>query len=130
MTPEQRFARMERVLMLYVKAGHRARKEFRAVTREQNEKINILSSTHTRNAEEWRAESNALNEKIGILIDVQMDTSQQIKKTDEQINRTDEQIKRTDEQIERLAAGQAKTDEALRRLINSLHKGQNGTSSK
>ena len=123
MTPEQRFARMERVLMLYVRVGHRARKEFRAVTREQNEKINILISTHTRNAEEWRAESNALNEKIGILIDVQMDTSQQIKRTDEQINRTDEQI-------ERLAAGQAKTDEALRRLINSLHKSRNGTSSK
>lgn len=102
--------------MLYVRAGHRARKEFRAKSREQNEKIDILISTYTRNAEEWRAESNALNEKIGILIDVQTDTSAQ--------------IKRTDEQIERLAAGQAKTDEALRRLIDSLNKGSNGTSSK
>ena len=41
---------------------------------------------------------------------------------------TEDQIKRTDQQIEALAVSQAKTDEALRRFINSLNKGKNGNS--
>jgi hypothetical protein len=90
MTPEQRLYRAERILLGLIKAGRRARTQFRAEHREINEKINIL-------------------------IDTQIDTS--------------EQLKKTGEQIESLTASQAKTDESLRRLINSLRKRPNGNSS-
>lgn len=41
MTPEQRLDRAERMLMLFVKAGRRARKQ----SREQDEKISIIIKT-------------------------------------------------------------------------------------
>lgn len=41
---------------------------------------------------------------------------------------TEDQLKRTGEQIERLTASQAKTDEALRRFIDGVNKGRNGRS--
>jgi hypothetical protein len=96
MTLEQRIDRAERMLILFVKAGRR-------------------------NRSEWRKESRQQGEKIDILINAQIATEDQLK-------RTDEQIKKTDEQIEALTASQAKTDEALRHLIISLSKGRNGNS--
>jgi hypothetical protein len=80
MTPEQRLDRAERMLLMLVQAGRRARRE-------------------------W-------SEKVNILIDTQIAMS--------------EQLMRTNEQIKDLTASQAKTDEALRRFINSLRKGRNG----
>lgn len=105
MTLEKRMQRAERMLIMFANSGRRYRAEFRAEHREMNEKINIL-------------------------INAQIATDEQIKKTDEQIKRTDEQIEkltaRTNQQIEKLTANQAKTDEALRRFLNSLKKGRNG----
>jgi hypothetical protein len=88
-TLEQRMARAERMLKMFVRRGRKYRKEFR-------ENVNIL-----------------INAQIA---------------TEEQLKRTDEQIKRTDEQIEALVASQAKTDEALRCFIEGLSKGRNGNS--
>lgn len=68
-------------------------------------KINSL--IHAQMANEAAAQEQ--NERIDILIQSQMETS---------------------EQIRGLAAGQAKTDEALRAFINSLRKGHNGSSSR
>ena len=107
MTLERRIARAERVLKMFVRKGRKYRTEFR--------------------------------DNFRMLVNAQIATEDQLKRTDEQIKRTDEQIKRTDEQLEsfaskteqaldRLAAGQAKTDEALRRFINSLNKSRNGNS--
>ena len=59
-------------------------------------------------------------ESVNILVNAQIATEDQLK-------RTGEQIKRTDEQLEALTASQAKTDEALRRFINSVGRKQNGT---
>ena len=114
MTPEQRIDRAERMLILFVKAGRRGRSE-------------------------WRKESSDQAEKIDSLINAQIATEDQLKRTDEQIKRTDEQIKKTGEQIaaftartdvalDRLAASQAKTEETLQRFINSLNKSRNGNS--
>ena len=105
MTPEQRIARAERMLILFVKAGRR-------------------------NRSEWRKESRDQAEKIDSLINAQIATEGQLKRTDEQIKKTGEQIAtftaRTDVALDRLAASQAKTEEALQRFINSLNKSGNG----
>ena len=101
MTPEQRFDRAERILVMMAKAGRRARHEWREQSREQSEKINVLISTQIRNEEEWRAESHATNEKINLLIDAQIKTSEQIDRT----------------------------EKTLRAFIDSLRGGQNGKSS-
>lgn len=64
-------------------------------------------------------------ENINILINCQIDTNEQLKKTDEQIEAL---AAKTEQALDRLAASQAKTDEALRRFINSLNKNRNGSS--
>ena len=98
MTLEKRMQRAERMLIMFANSGRRYRAEFRAEHREMNEKINIL-------------------------INAQIATDEQIKRTDEQIEKL---TARTNQQIEKLTANQAKTDEALRRFLNSLKKGRNG----
>jgi hypothetical protein len=95
MTPEQRLNRVERILGMMATSGRKARSEFR-------ENINILINMHVQNEEHCRAQSDALNQKINILVETQMETTEQIKK---------------------LAAGQARTERALRR------KPRNGNSS-
>ena len=129
MTPERRIARAERVLKMLARSGRKYRKEFR-------EQINILIHTQLRDNEEWRVRHRAMDEKITILINAQIATDEQIKKTDEQIKKTDKQIEaltasqaKTEEALDRLAASQAKTDKALERFINGLSKGRNGNSS-
>ena len=95
-------------------------------------------------------------ESVNILINAQIATEEQLKRTDEQIAalaasqaktdealdrltasqaKTDEALDRltasqakTDGALDRLTASQAKTDEALRRFINSLNKARNGNS--
>lgn len=68
---------------------------------------------------ELRAEHREMNEKINILIYTQIETGEQIKTL----------AFKTDEQIKALGVSQAKTDEALRRFIDSLRNGRNGISS-
>lgn len=101
MTLEQRVARAERMLILFVKAGRRGRSE-------------------------WRKASHEQGEKIDILINAQIATEDQLKRTDEQLQALAVSQARTEQALDRLAAGQAKTDEALRRFINSLNKSPNG----
>src|SRR5262245_52944335 len=72
-----------------------------------------------------RQQSREQNEKINILIHSQMRTSEQI---DRFSLKTEEAKAETDKALKTLAAGQAKTDEALRAFINSLRKGPNGKS--
>ena len=79
-------------------------------------------------ARRGRKYRNEFRENLNILINAQIATEDQLKRTGEQINKTDEQIKKTGEQISALTASQAKTDEALRRFIDGLSKGRNGRS--
>jgi peptidoglycan hydrolase CwlO-like protein len=101
-TLEERISRAERVLKVFARKGREYRNDFR-------QKINILINCQIDTNEQLNRTAKQLKE-----------TDEQIKKTDEQIKKTDEQIKKTDEQIEALAVSQAKTDEALRRYLNSL----------
>ena len=75
MTPEQRLDRTERILMLMVRAGRRARKEW-------NEKVNILVDAQIRNEAAWRAESEAINEQLKVLAVAQAELAKSQKLTD------------------------------------------------
>jgi hypothetical protein len=75
MTPEQRLDLTERILMLMVRAGRRARKEW-------NEKVNILIDAQIRNEAEWRAESEAINEQLKVLAVAQSELAKSQKLTD------------------------------------------------
>jgi hypothetical protein len=93
MTLEQRIARVEQVLKMFLSRGRMYRNEFR--------------------------------ENFKMLVNAQIATDYQFKRADEQIEAFAFETKRA---LDRLAPGQAKTDEALRRFINSLNKGRNGNS--
>ena len=55
MTPDQRLDRTERILTLFVRAGRRARSEWREQSRAQDEKINILIQTQIETTEQIKA---------------------------------------------------------------------------
>ncbi|HEX5875698.1 MAG TPA: hypothetical protein VFY60_13710 [Pyrinomonadaceae bacterium] len=118
MTLEQRVRRAERMLVIMATSGRRTRSEWRY-------KINSLIHAQMMNEAEGREQK----QRIDMLIQTQLETSEQIrsmqKETSEQMRSLQ---KETWEQIRSLAAGQAKTDEALRAFINSLRKGHNGRS--
>ena len=115
LTLEQRIARAERVLKMFVRRGRKYRSEFR-------EDIAILIHTQMRDNREWRARKREIDERINILINSQI-------ATDEQIQALTASQAKTDEALDRLISSQAKTDEALRRFIDSLRKGRNGNAS-
>jgi hypothetical protein len=90
MIPEQRFARIERVLGYFVKEGRR-----------------------------WRVRSREQDEKINILIQVQMETTEQIAASHAIHNK----------EMAGLRRQQKLTHQELQALIRSLRKGRNGSSS-
>lgn len=98
MSPEQRLDRAERILILMIRAGRRARREW-------NEKVNILIDAQIKNEVAWRAESEAINEQLKVLAVAQADLAKSQKLTDRALR---------------------STDRALRSFINSLRKGGNG----
>jgi len=75
MTPEQRFVRVERILVRLAKSGREARSEFR-------QKINILIDAQIRNEAAWRAESHAINDQIKSLAVAQAELTNSQKLTD------------------------------------------------
>ena len=128
LTLEQRIARAERVLKMFVRKGRNYRKEFR-------EKIEILLAMQMKDYEEWLARQRALDEKINILISAQMGTDERLKSTDERMRETDEKIKALNAEIfaaldrlDRLSASQAITEETLDRFFKDYLKDRNGTS--
>ena len=104
---EQRIARAERVLKMFVRAGRKYRTDFR-------ENVEILIAMQMKDNEEYRARQREIDERIQILINTQI--------------ATDEQLTRTEKAIETLGARQAKTDEALERFLDGLSKARNGNS--
>jgi len=107
-TPEQRLDRTERILMLMITAGRRARTEW-------NEKVNILIDAQIRHEAAWRAESQAVNEQIKAIAVAQAGLTNAHKLM-------------AVAQAE-LTESQKLTDQALRAFINSLRKRGNGNSS-
>jgi hypothetical protein len=72
MTAEQRLGRTERILLDMARSGRRSRSEFRY-------KINSLIDAQIRHEAEWRAESRDLDEKIKVMVDTQKEAGEQIK---------------------------------------------------
>ncbi|HEV7893783.1 MAG TPA: hypothetical protein VGP08_24415 [Pyrinomonadaceae bacterium] len=91
MSSEQRLDRLERILLLVVKAGARERKAARGSFKETDEKINALIDAQMRHEEAYAGFKN----------------------------RTDEAQVRTDEAMAHLARAQADTAEALRAFIKN-----------
>jgi cupin superfamily acireductone dioxygenase involved in methionine salvage len=138
MIPEHRLDRAERVLMLIVKAGYRARQR----SREQDEKINILLNCQIKTDEQLRAhseqlraqseQSRAQDEKLKILIDAQMKTDEQLKSLREgqaalQVS-MHEGHSRLEKVMAELAEEHKATERSLKAFLDGL-KGKNGRSS-
>ena len=111
---EQRIVRAERLLKMFARSGRKYRNEFR-------QSLNALIAMQMQDHEEWRARHQAMDEKINILINAQITTDEQMKKTDERIEALQA---KTEQSLDRLAASQAKTDEALQRFLNGLSNGR------
>ena len=97
MTPELRLDRAERLLVLIVKAGYRARQQSRA----QDEKINIL-------------------------IDSQMKTDEQIKGLRAAQARTDKVMAELAEEHKATERSLRGLERSVRAFIDGLQKGHNG----
>jgi hypothetical protein len=69
---------------------------------------------------------NEFRENFKMLVNAQIATEDQIKRTDQQIEALAVSQAKTEQALDRLTASQAKTDEALRRFIDSLRKSRNG----
>ena len=67
MTPEQRLDRVERILILFVNAGHRARGEWRERSREQDEKVNMLIQSQMETTEQIRGFATRASEEMADL---------------------------------------------------------------
>ena len=90
MTPEARLDRLERVAMLLVRAGFRARSELRDRAREHDLKINHLIDLQIGNEEKFarNEERFARNEeRFAKLAESQLNTDQRLSKLIEVINK-------------------------------------------
>ena len=101
MTPEQRLDRMERVVMLMIKAGVRARRQ----SREQDQRINILIKYQMDTSEQFRA--------MSVRHDIEMKELRDAHSIG----------------MRELRESQKLTHQELRALIKSLSRGKNGNSS-
>lgn len=122
MTPEQRLDRVERILVLFVKAGRRVRGEYRHQSHEQNEKINILIQTQMETEETMRR-SRAETEEI--MRCSRAETEEIMRRSRAE---TEEILKRLAVSQTELAESQKRTDKALRAFINSHRRNVNGQS--
>ena len=104
MIPEARLDRLERMAMLLVRAGYRARSELRARDREHDEKINHL-------------------------IDLQIGNEERFARNEERFARNEERFARNEERFAKLAESQASTDRRLNSLIDIIGEGRDRNSS-
>ena len=98
MTPEARLDRLERVLMLFVRAGYRARKQFREQITEHGKQL----TEHGR--------------LINHMFDLQI-------KNEENFAQNEERFARNEERFARLLESQARTDRRLNSLIEIIKEG-------
>ncbi len=75
MTPEQRLDRAERILLLTIQAGRRARKEW-------NEKVNILINAQIRNEDACRVRSEEIDRRLEAVAVAQKELAESQKLTD------------------------------------------------
>jgi hypothetical protein len=114
MTPEARLDRLERIAMLLIRAGDRARKQFREQLHEQ----------HHHHDEQLRDHDN----KITYLIDLQIENEAKFSRNEERFARNEERFTRNEERFAKLVESQAGTDRRLNSLIEIINEGRNGAS--
>ena len=115
MTPEQRLDRLERIAMLFVSAGLRARTNIRK---------------HEEMLREHRESVREQDAKIDILIDAQIRNealfNHRFARNEERFAKNEERFERTEEAIERLVASQTRTDQKLQALIDTIREKDHG----
>jgi hypothetical protein len=108
MTPEVRLKRLERLAMLLVRAGYRARKQFRDQLREHDRMINHA-------------------------FDLQIANEQKFAQNEERFSRYavrfEERFARNEKRFTQLVESQVNTDRRLNSLIEIIKEGRNGGSS-
>ena len=112
MTPEARLDRLERIAMLLVRAGYRARRELRERDREHDKKIDHLIDLQIGNEE------------------LQRKTELRFAQNDERFARKFAQLANSQNQTHRslaqLANSQAQTDRSLAELVSIIRNGRDG----
>lgn len=103
MTPEAGLVRLERVAMLLVRAGYRARKQFRDELREHDRMINHA-------------------------FDLQIANEGKFAQYEERFIRNEERFARNEKRFALLVESQANTDRRLNSLIEIIKEGRNGDS--
>jgi len=118
MTPEQRLDRAERIILMMAKAGHRARLECRVRSREQDEKINIITNAHMEASEILKG--LALGQARLDAVQARLNADQA------SLNAGQTTL---DKKMAELAESQKLTNEALQAFLNSQRKRGNDESS-
>src|SRR5882724_6529106 len=116
MTPEARLARLERIVMLFVKAGLRQRRE----SREQDNKINYLIDHQIRNEEMFADHSR----KIDKLIDLQLQSEEKVADQNGRIDNLIKLQKHDEVRFARLTESQINTDRKLETLFEIVKDGR------
>jgi hypothetical protein len=109
MTPEARLERLERIVMLLVKAGLRQRRE----SREQDNKINHLIDHEIRN-----------EETLGKLIDLQLRSEERVADQNGRIDNLIKLQKHDEVRFARLVDSQINSDRRLEVLIEIVKDGK------
>lgn len=138
MNLERRLDRVERVLMLALKAGDRERRKWREQSREQTEKLNMVIDAHIKGidrldkmaaeTEEWKQEQRIAQARFDDRMNKmaaeakEWDQKQRIAhaRFDEQMEKLRIAQDRTDEKIEQFFIAQGRTD----KQIDKLQEGQ------
>jgi hypothetical protein len=117
MSSEQRLDRLERMLLLVVKAGARERKairkgmgETREGLKETDDKINALIDAQMRHEEAYAQSKRRTDEAMAELARAQANTEEALAQF----------AGRTEEEMARLARAQAETAQSLKALIDTV----------
>ena len=115
MIPEARLDRLERMAMLLVRAGYRARREFRQQIREHDRLLNHLANLQIENEEKFakHKERFASNEERFSI-------------HEELITRHEQLFARNEERFAVLTESQISTDRRLKELIEIVARRYNG----
>ncbi|HEV8368182.1 MAG TPA: hypothetical protein VGQ39_09545 [Pyrinomonadaceae bacterium] len=111
MMSDHKYDRLERILMLMIKAGQRGRTRMR----ELDEKIAILIDAQIRSEEEAREMRRNLDERSQETDRMFQETERRFQETDRKFQETDRKFKETDREFKEVARRFRETDDLFRR---------------
>ncbi len=107
MTPEARLDRLERIAMLFARAGDRARKQFREQLSEHDRMINHAFDLQISNEEKFAQNEQRFSRNEGRFV------------------RNEERFARNEKRFAQLVESQVNTDRRLNSLIEIIKEGRN-----